>query len=357
MKNNSLDEIVKCNIEISSPASNEETFDTILIVVEQPEGDAIDNAFEISKAADLLDYGYTEEDEAYTAASVAFIQNPAPSKLVVYPRKKESGAYETIPKALANALAEKSFYGFHLTSFKTAAELQAASDWAEVNEKLFGFEYDDFDECPVKADNAYRTFGVFAGLVDSEDAAKNNAYLALGLMAKVFGYEPGSETWAFKEVSGMVPAVLSTAQKTALENNNISSYLRYAGVNVTIGGKVMGGEWIDVIRFRDWLKADIQSRVFNVIKLNRKVEFTDSGIGMIEGAIEASLKAGQEVGGIADTSYDAEGNAIPGYTVVVPRENSFTEEQKKSRKLSGCSWTAKLAGAIHAVEIGGYLTL
>ena len=33
MKNNPLDDIVKCTVEISSPASSDETFDTILMIV------------------------------------------------------------------------------------------------------------------------------------------------------------------------------------------------------------------------------------------------------------------------------------------------------------------------------------
>lgn len=35
MKNNSLDDIVKISIEISSPAQNMETFDTILMIVRE----------------------------------------------------------------------------------------------------------------------------------------------------------------------------------------------------------------------------------------------------------------------------------------------------------------------------------
>ena len=36
MKNNPLDDLVRCDIEISSPASSDETFDSILLVVAPP---------------------------------------------------------------------------------------------------------------------------------------------------------------------------------------------------------------------------------------------------------------------------------------------------------------------------------
>ena len=72
--------------------------------------------------------------------------------------------------------------------------------------------------------------------------------------------------------------------------------------------------------------------------------------------MDATLKDGQDIGGIAPTEYDADDNPIYGYTVTVPRASDLTEAERKSRKLTGCRWSARLAGAIHAVEISGNLT-
>lgn len=118
----------------------------------------------------------------------------------------------------------------------------------------------------------------------------------------------------------------------------------------------LAGEWIDVIRFRDWLKNELQIRTFNALKTNRKVPFTDGGIGLIEGVMDSTLKDGQDIGGIAPTEYDDDDNPIYGYSVTVPKASDLTEAERKSRKLTGCKWSARLAGAIHAVEISGNLT-
>lgn len=91
-------------------------------------------------------------------------------------------------------------------------------------------------------------------------------------------------------------------------------------------------------------------------KLNRKVPFTDGGIGLIEGVMDSTLKDGQDIGGIAPTEYDDDDNPIYGYSVTVPKASDLTEAERKSRKLTGCKWSARLAGAIHAVEISGNLT-
>lgn len=367
MKNNSLDEIIKHSIDISSPPSNDETFDTILLVVPAPEESGektMDKVTAISKADELLDYGFTTEDSAYVAATVAFSQSPAPAKLLVCIRKIEDEAaevpvFEDIATTLARAKDETEFYGIHITEFKDAEDVASAISWTEANEKLFGFEYDDIENCPVKNFAFYRSFGIFSGKAEgfaTEEQPEQNQYAALAWMAKCFGYNPGTETWNLKELATIVQSTLSADEKSELKETHINTFLRYAGCNCTIGGFTLAGEWIDVIRFRDWLKAEMQIRVFNAIKVNRKVPFTDNGIGMIEGAMEATLKEGQDIGGIAQTEYDAEDRAIPGFEVYVPKASDLTEEERKSRKLTGCHYTARLAGAIHLVEIEGFLT-
>jgi len=359
MKNNSLDEIIKCNVDISSAVSNDVTADRILLVVPAPEAEGelqLDSVKAISKVEELLDYGYTEEDTAYIAAQVAFSQSPAPASLLICTRKGTDGGYEDITSTLNKANEEAEFYGVHITEFKDSNDVINTIKWVEKNEKLFAFEYTDYDEFPV-ADSTtkyYRSLGLFAGNTDVE--SELNEYAALGWMAEMFGYEAGTETWHLKEIKGIEPSRLTDAQKTELKAKNINTFLRYAGVNCTIGGLTLAGEWIDVIRFRDWLKNEMQKKIFKALKANRKVPFTDNGIGMIEGAMEEVLKTGQDLGGIVADKYDDDNNIISGYEVYVPKASDISEEEKKSRKLSGCRYTAKLASAIHLVEIEGYLT-
>ena len=425
MKTNPLDDIVKCNVEISSPASNDATFDSILLVVSAPPAAgrlSTAKTFAVSGADELLDYGYTTNDEAYQAAQVAFSQNPAPNALYCvvrrstettgdYYEQSASGvsgalkivadsatpsageikvgqvtpvkpasytpavddyvilkqetvqAYEDISGTLARANAETAFYGVHLTEFRSRTDVAAAMAWVEANEKILGVEYTTADSgltsCPVQNFSCFRTFCVYSGKADGYAAdaqPKTNEYAALAWMAKCFGYQPGSETWNLKTLSVIVPSTLSTSEKGDLSGDKINTFLRYAGNNVMIGGFMVSGEWIDVIRFRDWLKNEMQVRVFNVLKGNRKVPYTDEGICMVQGAMKAALAEGQTIGGIAPTEYDDDGNEIPGYTVKVPRSADLTDTQRKSRKLTGCQYTARLAGAVHAVEISGYLT-
>lgn len=363
MKNNPLDDIVKISIEISNPAQSMETFDTILMIVQQPqEGESsITKTTAISSADELASCGFTPNDMAYQAAVIAFSQTPVPDKIYVCIRKQEIDAekniiYESITDTLIRAASEAGFYGVYLCGFNDSEDVAAAMAWTEANEKLFAFEYADYDSIPVSNFSYYRTFGMYSGNADAKEAPTENLFAALAWMAKCFGYDPGTETWHLKELSGIVPSVLGTQQKRELEEQHINRYLRYGGCNLTIGGYTLAGEWIDVIRFRDWLKAQMQNNIFNALKVNRKVPYTDAGIQLIAGKMEETLKRGQDIGGIAEDVFDADGSRICGFAVTVPKASSLTEAQRKSRKLTGCRYTARLAGAIHAVEIEGYLT-
>lgn len=237
------------------------------------------------------------------------------------------------------------------------SQFEEIAQWTEAQTKLFAYTYVS-DEDPVGA-VYYRSFGWFGKETPkqtAEDIPPANLYLHVAAVADCLAYESGSETWAFKSLSSVYPSVLSSTQMKALKDGNLNYYTTYANKNITQNGKVKAGEWIDIIRFRDWLQNDMQIRILNLLVMNPKIPYTNSGIGLVENQMIASLKAGMERGGVAPDEYDEDGNVIPGYIVTVPNSASLTASQKASRVLTGCKFKARIAGAIHAVEVGGSLT-
>lgn len=364
---NNLDEIVNVDIEIATPGSSDESFSNILMVVEAPdtEGDSVENkVIGISQASELSDYGFSSNHQAYIMATVAFSQSPEPDTIYVIVRKvtndddEDALVYESMTEVLNRATEAGGWYGIALSkTFCNKADLEETIKWTESNKKLFGFTFTE-EKLPVSTTNYFRSFAAYGGGVpDVEETPAENYYITLAMMAKCFGYDPGSETWGLKALAGVYPCKLSTSMKEYCDDSNITYFTTYAKKNITssMGGKVLGNEWIDTIRFRDWLKNDMQERVFNLLVLNQKVPFTDEGITGVEGKMEESLKEGQKVGGIAPTEYDDDDNEIPGYTITVPKSADLTDTQKASRQLTGCKFTAKLAGAIQAVDISGNL--
>lgn len=366
---NTLKDIVNVDIAISTPGSSDESFSNVLLVVEGPvvgkkSTDSIGTkVISISQAADLVDYGFTTESQAYIMANVAFSQSPAPGLIYVVARQTasdENGSvnYEKISVTLDRAKEAGGWYGIALSkTFLTKADIEETVKWTEANNRLFGFTFIE-ETLPVSTTNFFRSFAVYGGGVpDALENPDENYYISLAMMAKCFGYDPGSETWGLKPLAAVYPSKLSTAMKKYCDENCVTYFTTYAKKNITssMGGKVLGNEWIDTIRFRDWLQNDMQERVFNLLVLNQKVPFTDEGITAIEGKMEESLKEGQKVGGIAPTEYDDDDNEIPGYTISVPSSAGMSDAEKASRQLTGCKFTAKLAGAIQVVNISGNL--
>ena len=350
---NNIDSIVKVAISLESPAVSSESFSTLLLVGSLPvkhESLATQPAqvgiyYSIKEVEDA---GWETTEDVYKAALVAFAQDPKPEKIMIATRQVASGKEEAFLTTLNRAYETAGWYGFSCVGI-TDSEINDIAVWTEATEKIFSFTTAS-EECPVTASGLLRTHGWFNNQTGAYDK-----FLDIAVSAKCFGYAPGSETWDLKSLAIVSPSAIGGTLATMLDNQNMNYYVTIAGSNVTQTGKAVGNEWIDVVRFRDWLKNDMQLRVFNAFRKNPKLPYTDNGISVIDGCMKASLKSGQTIGGIAEDEYDDDDNLIPGYTTRVPLAANMTSAQKKARDLSGCKWTARIAGAIQVVAIEGQL--
>lgn len=268
--------------------------------------------------------------------------------------------YEDIEDTLNRALYMPGWYvicpvGLDSTMYEDIAE------WTEAQTKLCVFPLMSSKEREnFETSEYFRSYDIFCKEEETqeiEDIPESNLYAHVAFTVRCLGYDAGSETWAFKDLSQIEPAKLTATQMARLKDElNSSYYTTYASKNITQGGKVMAGEWIDVIRFRDWQQNDMQMRIFNLFVVNPKIPYTDDGISLIQNAMIASLKAGQKRGGIAGDEYDSDGNLIPGFVTSVPLAANITDSEKASRILKDCKFKARLAGAIHVANIDGSLT-
>jgi hypothetical protein len=266
---------------------------------------------------------------------------------------------ETIAETMAAIVkGDNDWYGWVLTD-RTPATILAAAAWTESVRKLFGTaiaEPGAYDP-EVTTDtgyllynnNFYRAFWFY-----HKDAATD--YPEAAVMARCFAILPGGETWANKKLAGVTTDPLTETQYIAITKKNGNTFERFRNVSITQNGKVAAGEWIDVIRFRDWLQEEITVNVFNALINSDKIPYTDEGIAIIEAQIRQALELGTRRGGIAPIEYDEDGNENLGYTISVPLSSSISANQKATRVLQDVSFTARLAGAIHVVEIVGSLT-
>ncbi len=253
--------------------------------------------------------------------------------------------------------ADPNWYGLVMVERVKQTQLDAAA-WTEANEKLF---ITATSEAAVL--NPADTTDLISALKDSRyfrtavlyhtNAATE--YPDAAWAGRVFTIQPGAETWALKSLASVTPSVLTTSQKLTIQNKGGNTFEFYqADIALTNPGKTAAGEWIDVIRFRDWLKDTIQVNMAQMMINRDKIPYTDAGIQLCASNLRKSLQQGQNVGGIAPDELDAQGKTVPGFIIDAPFASDVPDSVKASRVLT-LSFQARIAGAIHVVNVNGSL--
>lgn len=186
-----------------------------------------------------------------------------------------------------------------------------------------------------------RTFGVWSA--DADTQYPEAAWVGYQLQE-----QPGSNTWAYKALSGVTVSSLSDTEAKNIQAKAGSTYENVGGLNSTIGAKMFGGEWIDVIIFVDWLEARMKERLWSRLVNSKKIPYTAAGAAIIEAEIRAQLNDGIRVGGLSP---------VPAPVVVVPDVLSLSVNTRAQRIFEGITFSARLAGAIHFIKVQGTVTV
>ena len=247
------------------------------------------------------------------------------------------------------------WYGLVITS-RTEADVEDVAAWVESSTapKFFGTASNDPDiidttdaadtttiAAKLKALNYARTFCFYSG----EAATKFPEAAAFG---QFLTRDPGSYTVMFKTLAGIVADDLTETQSTNALAKNCNIFEEIGGVDIVREGKVVEGDYIDIIVLVDWIQARITENVYARFVNLDKVPYTVEGVGVVEAEIRAVLDQAISRGGIA---------ADPPYTITTPNIADISTVDKANRLLPDVEFRATLAGAIHAVEINGIVAL
>ena len=383
------DMIATVDIDLETPLVDNTSFSNLLIVGPLPKvtpEKAPPKVGAYSSIDEVVAAGWKasgeDADPIGAAAQVAFGQSPtptviyiAPIQTVTTPAGDGKGEATTAPESAVDTIRRAvGTSGWYVVcpAGVDKSEYEKIAAYIETQHKMFvyteldcfptpGTERGEDEELvqPSVGKVYFRTVGVYGRVRTDQDAGEipeANKYLNVAFAAKWLNYASGSETSAFKTLASVYPSELTTAEMKALEEKNLCYFITVGSRNITMKGITVGGEWADVIRFRDWLQNDMQVRVVSLFITNPKIPYTDGGIALVQNQMIASLKAGQDVGGIAESEFDEDGNEIPGFWTSVPTAASLSASEKSSRKLTKCKFKARLAGAIHFAEIKGSLT-
>jgi hypothetical protein len=245
-------------------------------------------------------------------------------------------------------LANADWYGLLLDTH-SKAELVAAARWVEANRRILLATSADTACTTSATDDIASTLKTAA----RERTAviyhpKPHQYAGAAWVGQMFPKAPGSASWIYKTLSGVDAVTLTSTQIANLKAKNCNFCIPIGSRNVTMEGKTAAPEWIDTIRFVDWLHANMQADVFELFINSDKVPYDEAGIAAEEAVVRKRLQDGVDAKGL---------RANPAPVVSVPELASISASDKNNRLLPGVRFMAYLAGAIHKTKIDGRVSM
>lgn len=263
---------------------------------------------------------------------------------------KETSAAGAIAADLAaiDLVSAKQWYGI-ATDLQSEEILNAVAAFTETREKLHvGTTRDDeVGQSGVTTDimsDLKAASNARTGVIYSRD---HDGYAGLAWMGVLFSTDPGSATWKFKTLAGVVSDDLQTGFESAIADKNGNQYQEVAGIAITCDGTVGVGEFLDIVRGRDWYVARLRERIFGALANSPKVPYTNAGVAQIVALVRAQ-------------HLEAVGNGLvtaDGFVITAPDVALVDTNLKAQRILPDIEFEEILQGAIHAVQVKGVLKL
>ena len=341
-----IDDIVSVTITKSDASITRAGFGTLLIV-----GSSVVLSTTIVKTYGSLDevaVDFNSATNEYKSASQAFSGDVKPDRIMI--GFWDSGNSQAIGDALtAISNVNDDWYGVAFADDIAQADAISASNYIQGYEKLLFLRTTEgavLDGAST-SDIAYtlnntsqkRTMLFYTTDVDDRIDA--------GVAGQLLPFQAGTITWAFKTINGSTAINITTGQRDACFAKGCNIYHNVAGVNITQNGTTSSGDFTDVIRTIDYLKARIQENVYALLISTRKVPYTDAGVASVEGELMATLLKAESDGQLETGSS----------RTTVPKVADVSIIERTNRTLPDVKFTARLSGAIHKITIMGTLSV
>lgn len=168
-------------------------------------------------------------------------------------------------------------------------------------------------------------------------------------------------TMMYKGEPGVTPEQLTSAQADALKDKNGNVYVDYNNdTSIIQYGAMASGVFFDDMQDLDWLANAIQTAVFNLLYTSAtKIPQTDAGNHLIMNAIEGACQQAVANGTLAPGQWNANGFGQlvqgqwldKGYYIYAPPIYLQSQADREARKSVPFQIAAKLAGAVHTVDV------
>lgn len=224
---------------------------------------------------------------------------------------------------------------------------QAVAAWAEtIGGLIFGYSTADRDV----GDPAVTTdvFSVLKGLKYARTwgiySEKASAFPAASWMSVVLPFDPGAATWAFKQLVGVAVSSLSATFEAAITAKFGNFYVAVGDDFDTRWGITASGEYIDTTQAIDWSIVTMSQRVFSWLRSAPKRSYTDGSVSGLKSEMAAVLSLGIKRNVIASD---------PAPVIDAPAVLDVDPSDREGRHLPDVTFSYRLAGAIHTIDIAG----
>ncbi len=268
------------------------------------DGSARSESFETIAAAQAALTASRIDQDTFDAIVAIFAQRPRPSKVEII-RVDVSGG-EGYNDALIAAEAAGVKYNGVIIDSRTAADIVAASNFAEARDVIFMFQSSLADWLTSGAPSSFsaitsneHTFGVY----HSTDTVQADA----GVIGSRLAYDPNaSAAPGFGPVRGVTQYTITSAQRDFALANGIGVLEEYVaggtgnlGTNYT-NGKSLAGIRMDALVTEFWLKQRIEGEVaallVNEAAAGRFVPVSPSGQSQVGAILRATGQRGVAIG-------------------------------------------------------------
>ena len=195
--------------------------------------------------------------------------------------------------------------------------------------------------------------------------SSSSAYAIASAFARILTVDYTSTATAitlmFKQQPGVVAEALNSTQANALKAKYCNVFVGYNNdTSILQYGVVSSGNYLDEITGTDWLAVTLQNSVYNLLYTSTtKIPQTDPGVQLLTTTCEAVCAQGVTNGLLAPGVWNSggfgalkQGDLVTkGYYVYAPRIATQNPADRAVRKSPPIRIAAKLAGAIHEVDI------
>jgi hypothetical protein len=250
--------------------------------------------------------------------------------------------------------ANDTWYGW-TEDTRSAFNIMEGARWTETEKKFFMAQSDDADILTAAAGNVLALLQAFnyerTALVFHDD---DTEWVDAAWFGKMLPKDPGSANWAWQTLTGVPVDTLTQTQVANLitQNGNWFEKMKTAEV---FTGIAVGGQYIDIIRGRDWLESNMNTDFVDALASAEKIPMSQEGIEISRTIAEGRLRKSVKQGIVVAGSFEVDALLID----EDPDDpaTAFVSDTDKANRNIQVTWRATVQGAITTAATSGTLTI